>query len=105
MTNVYLLQYRLLAGKVLSADWIMLRLVIDRVHSRAIGLQFVSVGKFSIALGNLFQLEKRLFRDHCKCIFYRSQSFIVPRSFRCKTLLVFIFVMKNERCDFILTAF
>lgn len=66
---MYLLQCRLLTGKVLSTDWITLRLVIDRVHSRAIGLQFVSVGKFSLALGNLFQLEKKaLFRDHCKHI-------------------------------------
>lgn len=59
---MYLLQRRLLAGEVVSADWItLLRLVIDRVHSRAIGLQFVSVSKFSLALGNLFQLRERCF--------------------------------------------
>lgn len=78
MTNVYSLQCRLLTGKVLSADWIMVivRLMIDRVHSRAVRLQFVSVGKFSLALGNLFQLEERaLFRDYCKYFtkFYRSK--------------------------------
>lgn len=33
--------------------------MIDRVHSRAIGLQFVFVSKFSLALGNLFQLRER----------------------------------------------
>lgn len=57
---MYSLQRRLLAGEEVSADWItLLRLVIDRVHSRAIGLQFVSVSKFSLALGNLFQLRER----------------------------------------------
>lgn len=59
---MYLLQRRLLAGEILGADWItLLRLVIDRVHSRAIRLQFVSVSKFSLALGNLFQLRERHF--------------------------------------------
>lgn len=52
-----------------------------------------------------FNWEKRLFKDHCKCIFYRSQSFSEFLAVRCKTLLIFIFVIKNERCDFILTAF
>jgi len=59
---MHLLQSRLLAGEVVGTDWItLLRLVIDRVHSRAIGLQFVSVSKFSLALSNLFQLRKGRF--------------------------------------------
>jgi len=59
---MYLLQRRLLAGEVVGADWItLLRLMIDRVHSRAIGLQFVSVSKFRLTLGNLFQLREKRF--------------------------------------------
>jgi len=59
---MYLLQRRLLAGEVVGADWItLLRLMIDRIHSRAIGLQFVSVSKFRLTLGNLFQLREKRF--------------------------------------------
>lgn len=104
MTNVYLLQCRLLAGKVLSADWIMRNLVmIDRVHSRAIGLQFVSVDKFSLALGNLFQLEKReLFRDHCKYFtrFYRSKNLSLQDArfyFCCKRWKIWFYV--DSSCE------
>lgn len=83
----------------------LLRLAIDRVHSRAIGLQFVCIGKLSLALGDLFQLRKRSALEICwECKFTENfLPFYYVRSSRCGVCTSYL-IVKSSTFDFILRA-